>query len=144
MSLASLRDANGVCLLTAATRLVIDDVVRSLTDACRLARKSDFWVTTDDCAQAASDAAPRATASSRMTFPARAAKTSGASSRVQPALASTYEVRVLPMEHMLQSPARAPAQAEIQHVTMPQPNPGGSVAESDYAPLSQRNSVRVW
>jgi hypothetical protein len=55
-----------------------------------------------------------------------------------------YEVLVQPMEDMLQSPTCAPAQAEIQHAAMPQPNPGGSVAESDYAPLSQRNSVRVW
>jgi hypothetical protein len=81
VSAASLRDA-GVCLLTAATRLfIMDDVARSWSsDACRLARSSDFWVTTEDCAQAASDAAASETASSRMNFPARAAGMNGASS----------------------------------------------------------------
>ena len=64
--------APGYALLTAATRLfIMDDVVRSWSnDARRLARSSDFWVTTEDCAQAASDAAASETASSRMNFPA--------------------------------------------------------------------------
>jgi hypothetical protein len=103
---AFLRDANGVCFLDAATRrFIIDDVVCSwCSDACRPARSSDFWVTTEDCAQAASDAAPSVTASSRMNFPARAAGINGASTRVQPALTSTHEIPVQPMEDMLQSP----------------------------------------
>jgi hypothetical protein len=51
---------------------------------------------------------------------------------------------VQPMEDMLQSPARAPAQAENQHAAMAGPNPGGSVAGGDQARFPQRNSVRVW
>ena len=48
-------------------------------DACRLAAgNSDLWVTTDDWAQAASEAAPRATANNRMTFRTPAAETEGA------------------------------------------------------------------
>jgi hypothetical protein len=103
VSMASLPGA-GICLLTAATRrFIMDDVVRSWSsDTCRLARSSDFWVTTEDCAQAASDAAASVTANSRMNFPARAG-INGASSRVQPALTSTHEILVQPMEDMLQS-----------------------------------------
>jgi len=48
------------------------------------------------------------------------------------------------MEDMLQSPARAPAQAENQHAAMACPNPGGSVAGRNRARFPLRNSDRVW
>ncbi|NOJ48113.1 hypothetical protein [Bradyrhizobium archetypum] len=109
----------------------MDDVIRSgSSDACLLARSSGFWLTTEDCAQAASDAAPSMTANSRINFPARAAVIDRAS---RPTLTSMHEAPVQPMEDMLQSPARAPAQAENQHAAIAEPNPGGSVAERNPA-----------
>jgi hypothetical protein len=74
--------ANGVCFLTDATRLfVVKDAVRlRSTNACRLLPTNpEFLLTTEDCAQAASDAAVRATANSRMTFRTPAAEAEDAS-----------------------------------------------------------------
>ena len=114
---ASLRDANRVCFLTAATRrLIAGDAVRSWSsDATRLARNSDLWLTTEDCAQAASDAAAALTASHRMTL--------AASLRSIPI--SKYEAQIREVQarsmDMLQSPTCAPAQAKNQHAYRPNP-----------------------
>ena len=102
-------------LLSFARVAFMDVGVRYSTDACRLACRSDFWVTLAVCMHAASVAAPRPTASRRMIFPARAAEASGASGQVRLVLTSTHEVPEQPMVAMLQSPTRAPARAEIQH-----------------------------
>jgi hypothetical protein len=59
---------------------VVNDAVRlRSSDACRLLLTPEFLVTTEDWAQAASDAAPRAMANSLMMFRARAAETEDAS-----------------------------------------------------------------
>jgi hypothetical protein len=76
-----------------------------------------------------------------MNFPARAAMIERAA---RPALTSMREAPVQPMEDMLKSPARAPAQAENQHAAIAGLNPGGSVAGRHPARLSPRNSVWVW
>jgi hypothetical protein len=65
------------------------DAVRSSgSDACRLtAGPSEILLTTEDCAQAASQAAARMTATSRTTF--------------RPVLNATQEVLAQPMVNML-------------------------------------------
>ena len=128
MSPASLRDANRVCLRTAATRfLIIGAAVRSWSsDATRLARNSDFWLTTDDCAQAASDAAAIPTANSRTTFAAAGSQRDWRS--VRPVPMSKYQAQIREIQArsigILQSPTCAPAQAET--TTPHGPNPIGA------------------
>jgi hypothetical protein len=71
-----------VCFLADATRLFVPkDAVRLCSgDACRLLLTNpEFLVTTEDWAQAASDAAPRVTANSRTIFRTRAAGSGDAS-----------------------------------------------------------------
>src|SRR5882762_2404031 len=86
---AALREANGVCFFTEATRLFgTDDGVRSRSsEACLVSRRSDRRLTTVVCAQAASVAAESASRSSRMTL--------------RPAPQSTHEVLALPVNNML-------------------------------------------
>jgi hypothetical protein len=56
---------------------------------------------------------------------------------------STNEVLAQSMEDMLQSPTRAPAQAENQHALMAEPNQGGTVAGCGPARLRQRDFIGV-
>ena len=76
--------ANGVCFLADATRLLVklvkNDAVRSwFNEACRLEPANSEFRTAEDCAQAASDAAPSTIASDRQMFRTRAAETEVAS-----------------------------------------------------------------
>ena len=94
-----------------------DDVRSWSSDATRLARNSDFWLTTVDCAQAASDAAATLTASSRMTFPT--AGIQGAWRCVRSVPISTYEVASavdghVAIPNLRPSPSRKPTRPIVR------------------------------
>src|SRR5260370_18786853 len=127
---AALREANGVCFFTDATRLFgTDDGVGSCSsEACLVARSSERWLTTEVCAQAASVAAESASRSSRTTL--------------RPVLQSTREVLALPMDNMLHPQLAPQPKPKTNTPQGSESNRGDTVAGSGRPQFRPRNSGR--
>jgi len=104
-----------VCLRAVATCVrIADDAARvGSADAGRLASACERWLTTEDCAQAASDAAPITMAQSRSGFRARANAIAGATPRAL-RLTSTYEMTASSRD-MLHPQLAPQPKPKIQH-----------------------------